>query len=74
MSDLPNPRSDGKCADCKNKPAVTNDNRFCLKCLRKRISEDNPIVSTFSDERGRRQRSSQVLGGQADMGSDGDNW
>lgn len=33
---LPDARPDGCCVDC-GRPAVTNDRRFCLKCLRARI-------------------------------------
>jgi hypothetical protein len=72
--ELPDARLDGQCVDCEKKPAVTNDKRFCIRCLRKRIREANPIVSTFSDQRGRRLRSTQVLAGQAEMCSDGDDW
>lgn len=30
------------CADCGAKPAVTNDKRFCGKCLKRRVARDNP--------------------------------
>lgn len=74
MSDLPEPREDGLCVDCEKTQAVTTDRRWCLGCLRKRVNESTPIVSTFSDQRGRKAKSTQVLGGQAEMGSDGDEW
>lgn len=42
MSDIPEPRSDTLCADCESAKAVTQDHRFCLKCLRARIRHDAP--------------------------------
>lgn len=64
---IPNPRADGLCCDCEYKLAVTNDNRFCLKCLRKRIRDENPITQVFSDQRGRTARDSKAIGGSPDM-------
>jgi hypothetical protein len=43
---LPSPRRDGKCVDCVTKIAETNDLRFCVWCLRKRIEYENPIPYT----------------------------
>lgn len=64
---LPDARKDGYCVDCLEKPAVTNDNRFCKKCVSKRIYEANPDYKTTSDQKFRPARSSQVLGGSSDM-------
>jgi hypothetical protein len=73
MPDLPDPRPDGKCVDCNHLEAVTNDNRFCRKCLRRRIKDETPIVSmTIREELGRRRLSFKVLSGQPHMGHDGD--
>lgn len=71
---LPDARADGRCVDCEKKPAVTRDNRFCRDCLCKRIDEDTPIPTKWSDQRGRKSRDTHVLGGQAEMNTDGDNW
>jgi hypothetical protein len=32
-SELPDPRKDGQCANCRRKPAVTKDGRFCQGCM-----------------------------------------
>jgi hypothetical protein len=40
---LPEPRPDGKCAECVKAAAVTRDKRFCLKCLKRMIAAENPI-------------------------------
>lgn len=75
MLDLPNPRADGKCVDCRSGLAVTNDDRFCLKCLRRRVKEANPIVVTSSyEQRGRSQRNWRAVSWQSVMGSDDDSW
>ena len=42
FENLPDPREDGLCIDCEIKNAVTRDNRFCKKCLRVRLFEDDP--------------------------------
>lgn len=65
--ELPAVRSDGICVDCLSKPAETADERFCIKCLRKRIRDENPIAGVFNDQRGRSARSSSVLAGAPDM-------
>lgn len=71
MKNLPDPRGDGQCYDCEAKPAVTADGRFCLKCLRRRIREETPDPrSAIREQKDRRQISSQVLGGTADMNTE----
>lgn len=64
---LPEPREDGICCECLGKPAVTTDGRWCLKCLKKKIREDNPYVGGPSDQFGRHARDSRTLGGAPDM-------
>lgn len=66
MGEQPSVRGDGFCCDCGVKPAETNDKRFCKKCLRRRIRDNNPITKVFNDQRGRNARSSAVLGGSPD--------
>lgn len=63
--DMPDPRKDGKCVDCKTSQAETYDGRLCKKYLRTRLEEKEPTVYTkiFSDQRGRKDRSTQILGG-----------
>ena len=63
------PRLDGRCIDCEQNDAVTNDKLLCKKCLRKRLKDGDPYdpKSMFSDQRGRSARSSAMLGGAADM-------
>ena len=41
-TDLPDPRPDGDCAVCLKKQAVTNDGRFCHRCLHELIVKLNP--------------------------------
>jgi hypothetical protein len=54
---LPEPRDDGLCADCGQKPAVTGDGRFCLKCLRALCRQLSPgAVTPGGFGRGRDQR------------------
>jgi hypothetical protein len=72
-SNLPETRADGRCVDCQHKPAVTTDRRFCLKCLRVRIRNDNHIdrKKPFSGAmRGYKARSTDVLGGCPKMPGD----
>jgi hypothetical protein len=72
---LPAPRADGRCVDCEKEIAVTRDDRFCLRCLRKRIDDTTPApVHSVFEQRGRKSRDTKVLGGQAEMNTDGDNW
>lgn len=74
-SGLPDARADGVCVDCLGKQSVTTDGRFCLACLRKRINHDNPIEHRklrMAGMRGYKARSSQTLGGSAEMLNDGD--
>ena len=71
--ELPLAREDSLCVDCVKKTAVAYG-RFCTSCMRKRINDDNPIPQVLSDKRGRKSRSTQMLGGSAEMGTDGDNW
>ena len=62
------PRPDGICCRCCDKPAVTTDKLFCLRCLRKLLRDANPIVdAAIRERRGRSARSTEVLGGCADM-------
>ena len=56
MTGLPAPREDGRCADCGSGPAVTNDRRFCLKCLRARIRSETPGVGWRSPGRSAEKR------------------
>lgn len=67
-SNLPEPLDGGNCCDCGRRKAVTKDGRFCRPCLKRRVNESNPIINSFSDERGRTARSSQVLGGSPETG------
>jgi len=67
VSDLPEPRPDGLCTLCSEKPAVTKDGLFCRKCLGKVLSEDAPIRDLNrkgTEEIGRPARSMEMLGGQ----------
>jgi len=66
---LPNAREDGICCDCCEKPAETQDGRFCKKCLRKIICQENPIpiVPVFNDQRGRTARPTSIIKGHWDM-------
>jgi hypothetical protein len=72
---LPDARADGVCVDCLGKQSVTRDGRFCLACLRKRINHDNPVEHRkprMAGMRGYKARSTQTLGGSAEMLNDGD--
>ncbi|MDR2761475.1 MAG: hypothetical protein LBB88_02605 [Planctomycetaceae bacterium] len=40
-------RSDGVCCRCGCRKAVTSDNRFCLRCLRKIIRNSTPNPRTY---------------------------
>jgi hypothetical protein len=40
--DLPDVRTDGKCAGCTVRVAVTRDGRFCLRCLRSILPSTPP--------------------------------
>lgn len=64
---LPEPRADGLCCECVGKPAVTNDGRFCKKCLSQVLREREPVVRDLNrqgtDTTGRKQRSPDMLGG-----------
>jgi hypothetical protein len=65
-SNLPEARCDGRCVDCEQNTAVTTDKRFCLKCLRARIRNENYIdrKKPFSGAmRGYKARSTDALGG-----------
>ena len=67
MKDLPDPLPGGSCVECRKVPAITNDGRFCAKCMRRLIREDNPVLRDLSrkctDEIGRKSRSTAVIGG-----------
>jgi hypothetical protein len=39
--------SDGVCCRCRKRKSVTSDNRFCLRCLRKIIRSENPVLRTY---------------------------
>jgi hypothetical protein len=72
---LPEARADKVCVDCLGKRSVTRDGRFCLGCLRKRINKENPIERRkppIAGMRGYKARSSQTLGGSAELLNDGD--
>lgn len=56
-----------KCSECGEKDAVTRDGLYCKSCLKKKIKRDNPDFGVFNDQRGRKARSSQVLGGCSEM-------
>lgn len=43
MIDLVDPRSDGLCGRCKKRQAKTTDGRYCLRCLRWVLRQENPI-------------------------------
>ena len=67
VSDLPEPRPDGLCTLCSEKPAVTKDGLFCRKCLGKVLSEDAPIRDLNrkgTEDIGRPARSTRPLGGE----------
>jgi len=51
MTDLPEPRRDGVCCSCGQKPAVTKDGRFCKSCLKKVIAHDTPMVGCYPKSR-----------------------
>ncbi len=74
LMDLPEPRKDGKCCRCQSKYAVTRDGRFCNGCLKAFLNEmdgevrvPRSLSSPGTEHRGRSARSTQVLGGAADM-------
>lgn len=45
-SELPDPRPDGRCAKCEKRPAVTNDKRFCKRCLGLLLDRLTPRVKS----------------------------
>ncbi len=51
---LPDPRKDGRCCDCAQRQAVTDDGRFCRACLKKLVARLTPMVGCFKG----RQRTS----------------
>lgn len=69
------------CQRCSDGFAISGE-KYCKGCKKAVLSElkasgylsDEKPPSTFSDERGRKARSSEVLGGAAEFGTDGDNW
>ena len=68
-------RSSGKCIDCESEPAVTNDGKLCLKCLKARINEMNPPEpprQKWASMRGYKSRDMKTIAGQAEMLGDGD--
>ena len=65
--ELKDPRTDGLCIDCEEKPAVTNDGRLCKRCLKKRIYQATPDTFHTSDRLGRKERSTKVTSGCSDM-------
>jgi hypothetical protein len=54
MTELPEPRRDGICCDCLDKPAVTNDGRWCKACLKRRIVHDTPMIGCYKGMHRRR--------------------
>mgnify|MGYP001609119091 CR=1 FL=1 len=56
---LPDPRSDGLCAECGRNPAITTDRRFCNKCLKALIAKISPGSTThgFRSDQEREDRS-----------------
>jgi hypothetical protein len=73
--ELPQPRKDGICVDCESKPAVTNDGRLCLKCLKDRIETMTPWEPPrhrWASMRGYKSRDMKTIAGQAEMLDDGD--
>ena len=71
---LPDPRPDGKCAECAKRAAETNDGRFCFECQKRLIlNEHNSLVRNRdlsrrgTEEIGRSARDPQALGGSAEL-------
>jgi len=50
---LPNKRKDDLCCDCMKNLAVTNDGRWCKKCIKTRIKEKFPIIYKYQPYRDR---------------------
>ena len=74
-NDYQDPRPSGKCIDCESDPAVTNDGKLCLKCLKARINEmtpQEPPRQRWASMRGYKSRDMKTLAGQAEMLTDGD--
>ena len=44
FSEVPSPREDGRCADCRNNEAVSRGGLFCRGCLGRRVLKDNPDI------------------------------
>lgn len=62
------PRADGKCVVCINRLAVTTDKLRCLRCLRRKINDENPDPAKQPTEGyGRSSISTLTLGGAPDM-------
>jgi predicted amidophosphoribosyltransferase len=69
------------CKRCSDADAISTE-KYCKGCKKAVLSElkssgylsDEKPPKTFSDERGRNAMNSKVLGGAAEMGTDGDNW
>jgi hypothetical protein len=44
------PREDGKCCRCNSSDAVTNDGRFCRRCLADTVLKSStPVVREYTD-------------------------
>ncbi len=71
MNNLPDAREDGNCCECGSRDVVTRDGRYCKRCLKKLVAGLSPIPKQASDQIGRSQRSSNTLGGSAEMREDG---
>lgn len=41
------PRPDGICCSCEKKPAITNDGRYCLKCLKSIVAKLTPMIGCY---------------------------
>ena len=69
------------CQRCLDEFAISGE-KYCKGCKKSVLSElkafgylsDEKPQPTFSDQRGRTARSSELLGGAAEFGTDGDNW
>jgi hypothetical protein len=53
---LPTPRTDGICCSCIKKPAVTNDHRYCKKCLKSVIARLTPMIGCYGKKTGPQPR------------------
>ena len=63
--EVPVKRSDGYCAVCRDRKAITRDGIFCRRCLTQFVNNDNPIPVEEDRPAEARQAPDGITGWQA---------